>query len=172
MVPFDSDFEFHQEPPCHSDHSQSYFNEYEPYAEERQCFERQSFYSEDSREFRYIPEPDYPQIPNSNPLIADEDAEFEHDLHDVGSLSSHEAYFMDLHHYLEEFSCPLSLERRESTAMYTTTQAEDEPCVVCQCEIEKGEKIMVLSCLHKFHQSCLEPWLAQRNTCPTCKVEI
>ena len=57
--------------------------------------------------------------------------------------------------------------------MYEYTKEKDEMCVICQCNFELKDKIMVLPCFDKFHESCLEPYLIEyNNKCPICKKEI
>jgi len=49
-------------------------------------------------------------------------------------------------------------------------------CGICLCAMEKGEKIIPLPCQpnhnHVFHQECIEPWLRNHRTCPTCRGEF
>lgn len=49
-------------------------------------------------------------------------------------------------------------------------------CNICLCKMEKGEKIIPLPCQpnhnHVFHQICIEPWLHNNRTCPTCRGTI
>lgn len=46
-------------------------------------------------------------------------------------------------------------------------------CPVCQTHAEQGDRILeIIECKHMFHQSCLEPWLRQKGTCPLCRVSI
>lgn len=46
-------------------------------------------------------------------------------------------------------------------------------CTVCIDDFKAGEKAIKLpGCGHMFHRACLEPWLSQHNTCPTCRKEI
>jgi len=49
-------------------------------------------------------------------------------------------------------------------------------CGICLCTMEKGEKIIPLPCQpnhnHVFHQGCIEPWLRNHRTCPTCRGEF
>uniref|UniRef100_A0A2P2KVJ6 RING-type E3 ubiquitin transferase n=1 Tax=Rhizophora mucronata TaxID=61149 RepID=A0A2P2KVJ6_RHIMU len=52
----------------------------------------------------------------------------------------------------------------------TLKAAEDElTCSVCLEQVNVGEVIRTLPCLHQFHASCIDPWLRQQGTCPVCK---
>lgn len=47
---------------------------------------------------------------------------------------------------------------------------EDElTCSVCLEQVNVGEIIRSLPCLHQFHVNCIDPWLRQQGTCPVCK---
>ena len=49
---------------------------------------------------------------------------------------------------------------------------EHPSCTVCISEIPMGDKGMVLPCGHIFHPECINPWLDDHNTCPTCRHEL
>ena len=49
---------------------------------------------------------------------------------------------------------------------------EEPSCTICICEIPLGQKGMVLPCGHIFHPDCINPWLDEHNTCPTCRHEL
>eukprot|EP00960_Hanusia_phi_P075782 768466-Hanusia_phi.AAC.3 len=51
-----------------------------------------------------------------------------------------------------------------------TADEKATPCVICQEDLSGTLKRM--PCSHAFHQSCLEKWLHQHNSCPTCRCEI
>ncbi|KAK6933154.1 Zinc finger, RING-type [Dillenia turbinata] len=52
----------------------------------------------------------------------------------------------------------------------STKAADDElTCTVCLEQVNDGELVRSLPCLHKFHASCIDPWLRQQGTCPVCK---
>nr|GMC92815.1 E3 ubiquitin-protein ligase SDIR1 isoform X1 [Ipomoea batatas] len=42
-------------------------------------------------------------------------------------------------------------------------------CSVCLEQVNEGELIRSLPCLHQFHANCIDPWLRQQGTCPVCK---
>ncbi|KAI4322124.1 hypothetical protein L6164_021844 [Bauhinia variegata] len=50
---------------------------------------------------------------------------------------------------------------------------EDElTCTICLEQVNKGELVRSLPCLHQFHTNCIDPWLRQQGTCPVCKFRI
>lgn len=49
---------------------------------------------------------------------------------------------------------------------------EQPSCTICICEIPTGERGMVLPCGHIFHPDCINPWLDDHNTCPSCRHEL
>tara|TARA_Y100001970_G_scaffold7364_1_gene8421 strand:- start:2786 stop:3310 length:525 start_codon:yes stop_codon:yes gene_type:complete len=50
----------------------------------------------------------------------------------------------------------------------------DEPvlCVICQENIKKYEIIRKIKCRHYFHIECIDTWLTNNKTCPTCKYKF
>ena len=60
-------------------------------------------------------------------------------------------------------------------------QEEDQSCAVCLDELAESavgeenssETTLCLPCNHKFHSSCIIPWLTERQgTCPLCKFDV
>jgi len=45
-------------------------------------------------------------------------------------------------------------------------------CTVCLEEIEQGQKVRTLPCLHTFHAGCAEEWLKKKKLCPLCQFSI
>ena len=54
------------------------------------------------------------------------------------------------------------------------SSSDDEPeqCTICQFPIIAGSPLMSTPCNHTFHVQCLRPWMAVRNTCPTCRTSL
>lgn len=49
---------------------------------------------------------------------------------------------------------------------------EDLTCSVCLEQVNDGEIVRSLPCLHQFHASCIDQWLRQQATCPVCKFRL
>nr|XP_054760761.1 E3 ubiquitin-protein ligase TTC3-like [Lytechinus pictus] len=47
-------------------------------------------------------------------------------------------------------------------------EGEEDPCVICHDEMS-GDDILEIECGHIFHGRCIQEWLKQQNTCPTCR---
>ncbi|KAF2151869.1 hypothetical protein K461DRAFT_268970 [Myriangium duriaei CBS 260.36] len=49
--------------------------------------------------------------------------------------------------------------------------AAEQRCLVCLCDMEKGEEARKLvECGHLFHRECIDEWLTKgRNSCPLCR---
>lgn len=46
-------------------------------------------------------------------------------------------------------------------------------CAVCCMEFDLGEDVCELPrCRHVYHGECVEPWLRENKSCPTCKTEV
>jgi len=50
--------------------------------------------------------------------------------------------------------------------------APSENCPICQDAFGTGDEWLRMPCSHFYHKDCLTPWLAENNTCPTCREEI
>lgn len=74
-----------------------------------------------------------------------------------------------------------TIESRSATTTFSEREAgaggepRDEAamqCMVCLEGFQAGDEIRILPCLHRFHRSCVDQWLAQVSECPICKHDI
>ncbi|KAG8181316.1 hypothetical protein JTE90_017486 [Oedothorax gibbosus] len=42
-------------------------------------------------------------------------------------------------------------------------------CSICLSSYMMSCNVHILSCHHRFHLSCITPWLSKSKTCPTCR---
>ena len=56
------------------------------------------------------------------------------------------------------------------------SETKDINCIICLDDIEKGEEIRTLRCMHKFHKECIDSWLERQHLdnliCPICDSSI
>jgi hypothetical protein len=45
-------------------------------------------------------------------------------------------------------------------------------CSICLENYKKDDMIIILSCDHNFHESCLKEWSKNNNSCPHCRENI
>lgn len=45
-------------------------------------------------------------------------------------------------------------------------------CSICLERFVEGEELIQLSCRHRFHPDCLEPWVKTCGDCPYCRTTI
>ncbi|CAI5487045.1 unnamed protein product [Closterium sp. Naga37s-1] len=45
-------------------------------------------------------------------------------------------------------------------------------CTVCLSDFIERDLVRTLPCAHRFHVSCIDHWLADRTTCPVCRVDL
>uniref|UniRef100_A0ACD5T9Z9 Uncharacterized protein n=1 Tax=Avena sativa TaxID=4498 RepID=A0ACD5T9Z9_AVESA len=57
-------------------------------------------------------------------------------------------------------------------ALPTVKIEEAVSCSVCLDDLELGSQAKQLPCEHKFHSSCILPWLELHSSCPVCRFEL
>jgi hypothetical protein len=75
---------------------------------------------------------------------------------------------------LNPTSPQLSLsELNEATTLEIKTEEEETICVICHNNIEQNTIYRKINnCQHCFHVKCIDEWLNQSTTCPTCRIEL
>lgn len=58
-------------------------------------------------------------------------------------------------------------ESEENETMEESDQ--DECCPICLVEYEDGETLRVLPCNHYMHKTCVDEWLVNHPSCPSCR---
>jgi len=88
-------------------------------------------------------------------------------------------------------SVKVGLTRRQVQSLplhtYTGTHSGDQDssddedgkapsCVICVCELERGDEVRTLPCKHMFHRACIDKWLTSdafgAKSCPVCMKEV
>ncbi|XP_021910516.1 E3 ubiquitin-protein ligase SDIR1 [Carica papaya] len=101
----------------------------------------------------------------------------------TASMSEEEINALPVHKYkvtgpqssssvLQGSSSSSAEQKKQDTAVTVGSMksAEDElTCSVCLEQVNVGELVRSLPCLHQFHANCIDPWLRQQGTCPVCK---
>lgn len=69
---------------------------------------------------------------------------------------------------------PLSDARRESEVnQELDNDAEDEACcAICLVNYKDGDELRSLPCGHEFHKTCIDAWLGNNASCPTCRYSL
>merc|ERR1719198_1456605 len=65
-----------------------------------------------------------------------------------------------------------AIDESTATAPYQGGAGQTETCTVCQESLQEGERVRILPCLHRYHQTCIDRWLQQSRACPVCKYPI
>ena len=54
----------------------------------------------------------------------------------------------------------------------TKLPEELRSCCVCLEDVQVGDPVRTLPCLHTFHAKCAEDWLQKKKVCPLCQFPI
>ena len=64
----------------------------------------------------------------------------------------------------------------ENNSFSYVSEIKDGNCIICLDDMERGQQIRTLRCMHKFHKSCVDDWLERQNLdtllCPICDSSI
>jgi hypothetical protein len=53
-----------------------------------------------------------------------------------------------------------------------TVEKKGSECAICQEAFGVGEDALELPCTHMFHKACINGWVQQKDTCPSCRYEL
>lgn len=53
-------------------------------------------------------------------------------------------------------------------AMTFKKEMGEMECAICMEELNVGERVRYLPCMHLFHLDCVDDWLARNFSCPSC----
>ncbi|KAK2450610.1 RING/U-box superfamily protein [Trifolium repens] len=73
---------------------------------------------------------------------------------------------------IEVYGSKKSGPRKFSWSKLSWKASEQDDCAVCLESFKIGEKLIPLPCAHKFHSTCLKPWLENNSHCPCCRTTI
>ena len=58
----------------------------------------------------------------------------------------------------------------DNIGIETVLKTKVGQCSICQEDLNEGEAIRILDCMHKYHKKCVDRWLSQHsNSCPECR---
>jgi hypothetical protein len=52
-----------------------------------------------------------------------------------------------------------------------STMASEE-CAICREQLQPGDPVRLLPCMHFYHSPCIDPWFELQDHCPVCKVRL
>lgn len=68
-----------------------------------------------------------------------------------------------------ENSTPSSMTEGQSVDEMNYNYDDENCCPICLVEYEEGDEIRRLPCNHEFHKSCVDAWLGNNASCPSCR---
>lgn len=71
----------------------------------------------------------------------------------------------------ETTTVPSTDEVQNGTQIFISSETNHESiCSICHNAIERGDTVrQITNCGHFFHQTCIDRWFSQSNTCPICR---
>ncbi len=68
---------------------------------------------------------------------------------------------------------PAQITAATETSTITADTTINETCSICQDNVVQDQHIRKIKhCGHIFHQDCIDTWLLENATCPTCRYDI
>ncbi|XP_064626696.1 E3 ubiquitin-protein ligase RNF181-like [Lineus longissimus] len=64
------------------------------------------------------------------------------------------------------------VESLPSILISPTQAATGASCPICLGKYDEEDSVKQLPCKHRFHPTCIMPWLERTNSCPVCRHEL
>lgn len=45
-------------------------------------------------------------------------------------------------------------------------------CAICIENLERDDRVKILTCGHYYHPNCIDGWLKRHNNCPNCRQNV
>lgn len=58
------------------------------------------------------------------------------------------------------------------TSCCSSSSSSSIKCSICLENFKENQEVRLLSCFHQFHVECIDTWLMEKSTCPTCKFNL
>ena len=66
-----------------------------------------------------------------------------------------------------------TIDSNSATEQMVVEEGQAAPvCTICMSEMEHGQTVRRLPCMHRYHPECVDQWLQMNKSCPVCKHEI
>jgi len=69
-----------------------------------------------------------------------------------------------------EINCELPSDESQLLRIPFQEKSKDEEnvCEICLLDYNKGDTLIYLPCIHRFHEECIVGWLSKKAQCPIC----
>ena len=65
-----------------------------------------------------------------------------------------------------------SADSATGVAVVAAAVADAPSCSICLLDFERGDVVVTLPCLDRFHDACVGQWFAGKKTCPVCRTNV
>jgi hypothetical protein len=75
-------------------------------------------------------------------------------------------------HSSQSSSCSNSLKLTSAAGKVSNNHSLCNTCTICLVEYMTEDTLVLLPCLHDYHETCIAQWLSKQASCPLCKTDI
>ncbi|GMS84427.1 hypothetical protein PENTCL1PPCAC_6602 [Pristionchus entomophagus] len=111
--------------------------------------------------------PSSQSVPNSytNPLALPHNSSYVNNLYERNHRSQ---VSNDSEQMSQEQSNRVKSLLSQIPAMGYRKEMGESECAICMGELDAGERVRYLPCMHLFHVECVDDWLIRSFNCPSC----